>query len=190
MKMLSGNWRPFCLSLNVLRSDNILARSRWQVITWRLWSRSTWQDPLHSMVFLKHASMMTSSNGNILRVTGHLCGEFTGHRWISPHKGQWCGALMLSLICPWIKVWVNNGEAGDLRRNHTHYKVTVMRYWILFQYEDDLPSYQDSHYKDETGNTASLHYCIVLFHRHFSPSGEQPKQHILAHKSEQPTRGV
>ena len=28
--------------------------------------------------------MMTSWNGNIFRVTGHLCGEFTGHRW-SPH---------------------------------------------------------------------------------------------------------
>ena len=27
---------------------------------------------------------MTSSNGNIFRVTGHLCGEFTGQRWI-PH---------------------------------------------------------------------------------------------------------
>ena len=26
--------------------------------------------------------MMTLSNGNIFRVTGHLCGEFTGHRWI------------------------------------------------------------------------------------------------------------
>ena len=26
--------------------------------------------------------MMTSSNGNIVRVTGHLCGEFTGPRWI------------------------------------------------------------------------------------------------------------
>ena len=25
---------------------------------------------------------MTSSNGNIFRSTGHLCGEFTGHRWI------------------------------------------------------------------------------------------------------------
>ena len=25
---------------------------------------------------------MTSSNGNIIRVTGHLYGEFTGHRWI------------------------------------------------------------------------------------------------------------
>ena len=28
--------------------------------------------------------MMTSSNGNIFRVTDHLCGEFTGPRWI-PH---------------------------------------------------------------------------------------------------------
>ena len=27
-------------------------------------------------------TMMTSSNGNIFRVTGHLCGEFTGPRWI------------------------------------------------------------------------------------------------------------
>ena len=27
---------------------------------------------------------MTPSNGNIFRVTGHLCGEFTGPRWI-PH---------------------------------------------------------------------------------------------------------
>ena len=27
--------------------------------------------------------MMTSSNGNIFRVTGSLCGEFTDHRWIS-----------------------------------------------------------------------------------------------------------
>ena len=28
--------------------------------------------------------MMTSSNGYIFRVTGHLCGELIGHRWI-PH---------------------------------------------------------------------------------------------------------
>ena len=30
--------------------------------------------------------MMTSSNGNIFRVTGHLCGEFTGPRWIPRTK--------------------------------------------------------------------------------------------------------
>ena len=45
---------------------------------------------------------------------------------ISPHKGQWRGALMLSLICAWINRWVNNREAGDLRRHHAHYDVTVM----------------------------------------------------------------
>ena len=31
----------------------------------------------------------------------------------SPHKGQWHGALMFSLICVWINGWVNNHEASD-----------------------------------------------------------------------------
>ena len=30
--------------------------------------------------------MMTSWNGNIFRVTGPLCGEFTGHRWIPSQR--------------------------------------------------------------------------------------------------------
>ena len=66
------------------------------------------------------ASMMTSPNGIIFRVTGLLCGEFTGR------KGQWRRALMFSLICAWIKCWVNNREAGDLRRHCDHYDVIVM----------------------------------------------------------------
>ena len=44
----------------------------------------------------------------------------------SPHKGQWRGALMFSLICVWINGWVNNREAGDWRRYRTHYDVIVM----------------------------------------------------------------
>ena len=44
----------------------------------------------------------------------------------SPHRGQWRGALMFSLICVWINAWVNNREAGDLRRYCTHYDITVM----------------------------------------------------------------
>ena len=43
-----------------------------------------------------------------------------------PHKGQWRGALMFSLICTRINGWVNNDEAGDLRRNRAHYGVIVM----------------------------------------------------------------
>ena len=45
----------------------------------------------------------------------------------SPHKNQWRGALIFSLICPWINGWVNNGEAGDLRRHHAHYAATVIK---------------------------------------------------------------
>ena len=41
----------------------------------------------------------------------------------SPHKGQWRGALMFSLICVWINGWVHNAEAGDLRHSRTHYDV-------------------------------------------------------------------
>ena len=39
---------------------------------------------------------------------------------------KWRGALMFSLICVWINGWVNNGEAGDLRRYRAHYGVIVM----------------------------------------------------------------
>ena len=41
--------------------------------------------------------MMTSSNGNFFHVTGHLCGEFTGLRWIPHTKASdavlWCKRL-------------------------------------------------------------------------------------------------
>ena len=47
---------------------------------------------------------MTSSNGNIFRVTGPLCGEFTGHWWIP----------------------LTNRKAGDLRRHRAHYDDIVM----------------------------------------------------------------
>ena len=46
----------------------------------------------------------------------------------SPHKGQWRGALMFSLICALINDWVNNHEAGDLRRHRAHYDdIAVLR---------------------------------------------------------------
>ena len=50
------------------------------------------------------------------------------HRWPvnSPHKGQWCGALIFSLISAWINGWMNNREAGDLRHHRACYDVTVM----------------------------------------------------------------
>ena len=70
--------------------------------------------------------MMTSSNGNIFRVTGHLCGEFTSHRWIPITKASdadlWC--FLLSTLED--GGWENNQNAGDLRRHDAHYDVSVM----------------------------------------------------------------
>ena len=68
---------------------------------------------------------MTSSNGNIFCVTGPLCGEFTGHRWI-PLTKPVTRALMFPLTCTWTSSWVNNRNAGDLRYYRAHYNVIAM----------------------------------------------------------------
>ena len=79
--------------------------------------------------------MMTSSNGNIFHVTGSL--------WVhrspvnSPHKGQWRGALMFSLICAWTCSLANNQDAGNWRRRRAHWDVTVM-----IQYGKIVPNTQ------------------------------------------------
>ena len=45
----------------------------------------------------------------------------------SPHKGQWRGALVFSLISAWINGWLSN---RDSRRHRAHHDVTVMwRSW-------------------------------------------------------------
>ena len=54
----------------------------------------------------------------------------------SPHRGQWRRALMSSVICAWISDWVNNREAGYLRRHRAHYDVTVMKSIPWFQPSD------------------------------------------------------
>ena len=83
-------------------------------------------------------NMMTSSNGNIFRVIGPLCGEFTAH------TGQWRGALMFSIICAWTNVWANHRDASELRRHHPHYDVNVLYFQALgLKY----------HYNDEVKNT-------------------------------------
>ena len=43
-----------------------------------------------------------------------------------PAKRQWRGGLLFSLIYTRINGWVNNDEAGNLRRLRAHYDVTVM----------------------------------------------------------------
>ena len=66
--------------------------------------------------------MMTSWNGTVSALLAICAGnspvpvEFPAQRPVS----------QFSLIYVWINGWVNNREAGDLRRNSAHYDVIVM----------------------------------------------------------------
>ena len=60
--------------------------------------------------------------------------------WNSPVTGQWHGALMFSLICGWTNGWVNNRDAGDLRRYRAHYSATVMYPWSPVSWEGNFTS--------------------------------------------------
>ena len=70
--------------------------------------------------------MMTSSNGNICRVTAPLYGEFTVHRWIPLTRAGDAELWFFSFICAWKSEWVKTRDAGDLRRHHAHYDVCVI----------------------------------------------------------------
>ena len=72
----------------------------------------------------RKTSMMTSSNGNIFRVTGPLCGEFTGHRWIPSQRPVTRSFDVFSDLRPNKR---SSREAGDWRHHRDHYDVTVMR---------------------------------------------------------------
>ena len=59
-------------------------------------------------------------------------------RWIPHTKASDAELLMFSLICARINGWVNNGEAGDLRRHHAHYDVNVMISLHNYFYEGNV----------------------------------------------------
>ena len=139
-----GNWYDVAISFcaRKMRTSDNQCSSAWRMqISWRKYAQGPEQPPLwsnhdgctinlvtqhRSTFYILHQQyMMTSSNGNFFRVTGLLCGnspvtiEF-------PSQSQWRGALIFSLICAWINRWVNNREAGDMRRHRGHFDVIVM----------------------------------------------------------------
>ena len=85
----------YCIGTNCDISSKIWTfphENKYDILSWLLGK--------HTMLLLwkewnwTGLSMMTSSNGNIFRVAGHLCGEFTGLRWIHRTKASdaelWC----------------------------------------------------------------------------------------------------
>ena len=71
---------------------------------------STWYKIDHikfstMFICLWYCTMMTSSNGNIFRVTGLLCGEFTGPRWIPRTKASDAEPWYFLWSAPWPNGW-------------------------------------------------------------------------------------
>ena len=128
LNMSSPKWRPFCLGLNVLKWLPHLPSNDLKKITW-------WFSPQCSYYWPSVARFWAISwqvdHDDVIKWR-HFPRYWPFARWIhrspvnSPHKGQWREALMFSLICVWINGWVNNRQAGDLRRHRAHYDVIVM----------------------------------------------------------------
>ena len=111
-----SDWRIHTFSIPVpphLRRCHYVARNsqNWAVIDPITAQFKSFVPYLHRINHFRldnclHA-MMTSSNGNIFRVIGHLCGEFTGPRGIPHIKASDEELLCLLLICVRINGWVN-----------------------------------------------------------------------------------
>ena len=107
---------PAQVLVHICYEEWVIARASTQFKIHRL--RSYQVDSSRWLVTV--AIMMTSSNGNIFRVTGLLLPTN------STHKGQWRGVLMFSLICARTNGYANHRDAGDLRRHRANYHLTVM----------------------------------------------------------------
>ena len=98
--------------------------------------------------------MMTTSNGNIFRVTGPLCGEFTGQRWIPHTKPVTRSFDVYFDLClnrrlskhswgwwfetPSRPLWSNEGAMWRFSRDETEltlgYTLGNTAIWMLFIY--------------------------------------------------------
>ena len=115
---------------------------------WQIYPRSTWWR--HQMDTLSALQAICAGNSPVpAEFPAQACGKYIPGphddviKWIhcpryrpfvrgipqcplnSLHKGQWRGTLIFSLICVRINCWVNNRDAGDLRRHRSHYDIIV-----------------------------------------------------------------
>ena len=101
-----------CLSLSeTIPTWPEMINRKWSLV---LIGRHMWDVTDPSCTLYEETCMMTSSHGNIFHVTGPLCGEFTGHRWIPLTKASnmelWCffdlclnKRLSKQLRCQWFE---------------------------------------------------------------------------------------
>ena len=139
LKILSAKWRLFSLGLNVLMEQfayrpQQLVFSSYNLIDLYTVSHRTVRFESNNRCYGN--TFINTLQRDDMETLPALLALCEGNPLVT--KGQWRGALMFSLICTRISVWVNNGEAGDLRHHRAHYGVIVMISWKSGQVSADL----------------------------------------------------
>ena len=157
--------------------------------------------------------MKTSWNGNIFLVTGHLCGEFTGHRWIprtktsdaDPHLNKRLGIQSWGwwFETPWRPLWRHSDVLGLLHCFGYQYEVITITWkticpkiyahvslFVVFwgRFNIMIPSYQDGKFRcgDKTVfRPYYLHNWILCTDK--TVSLPTPKQSCISPESVKPT---
>ena len=150
---------------------SLVFRTHWYSYSLILWQTSVFLSFIYNVTF--HAFLkywpLSKVHGDVIKW------KHFPHNWPfvqgihrspvnSQHKGQRRGALMFSLICVRINDWVNNREAGDLRRYHAHYDVIVMDSFHSYDFYTLRPWQNRQHFPDGIFNCISLNENIwILF---------------------------
>ena len=114
--------------------------------------------------------IMTSSNGNIFRVTGPLCGEFTDLRWIPHTKASdaelWCFLRLITRLSKHSRGWWFETLSRPLWR-HCNYVI-----WgsdVCHQFRRIFPGKNNCHHTSPLGHYATItkkqgqfRYCVDL----------------------------
>ena len=115
------------------RAESRFAHSQWDGVTLLRRLSMAWRKPrispapvtFHSCALWEQPiRMMTSSNGNIFRVTGACWGEFTGDRWIPLTKPVTRSFDIF--FDPRLSGWANHRDVDNLRRHCPYHDVNVM----------------------------------------------------------------
>ena len=115
-------WRPIMPNLSILNRPNWINRLDYQMYDWGYFTFGH-DDIIKWKHFPRYWPLVQGIHFSLVN---------------SPHKGQWRGALMFSLIWIWTDGWVNNRDAGDLGCYRTHYDITC---YNTVQYILMSPSY-------------------------------------------------
>ena len=134
-------FNKYCFSDLILQTWTV---KKCLVCSWDICENLEWT---HSFGKVKQlATMMTSSNGNIFRVTGPLWGEFTGPGEFPAQSPVMRSFDVFFDLRP--NKRLSNCEAGDLRRHRGHYDVNVMTVmYMSCQSQSGVPQIPLSCYK-------------------------------------------